>query len=235
MNSTTDPTLAVVVTMPGRPLEHVLESLRPQVDELAVYCNGFDSRPESAGLADRVHLDSDNSVGASGKFFLTEQWDGIYLACDDDLLYPPDYVQVMRDAVQRWNGQALVTCHGRVLHEGRFDTSRSTYRALDECPETWLNYPGSCALAFDTRLQVPNVFPKNNEESALAVWAHEHQVPIWLLPHRAGWLKSLLPAKYDGPTVWKAEKAAGFANRNATLSRISEWGVYVPGMEEVFA
>ena len=227
MDSTiTDRTLAVVVTMPGRPLEQALASLRPQVDELTVYCNGFDSVPKSVALADHMFCDPDNNVGASGKFFLTRKWDGIYFACDDDLRYPPDYVQVMRDAVRRWDGQALVTCHGRVLHAGRFEAARLTYRALDDCPERWLNYPGSCALAFDTQLQVPDVFPKNNEESALAVWAQQHNIPIWLLPHRADWLQSLLPDKYDGPTIWKAEKAAGFANRNAMLSQVADWSVH---------
>lgn len=227
MSSTTnDRTLAVVVTMPGRPLEQVLASLRPQVDELAVYCNGFDSVPKSAALADHVHCDPGNHLGASAKFYLTRQWNGIYLACDDDLLYPPDYAQVMRDAVRQWDGQALVTCHGRVLHAGRFQAANSTYRALDDCPGRWLNYPGSCALAFNTRLEIPPVLPKNNEESALAVWAQLHGFPIWLLPHRADWLKSLLPHKYDGPTVWKAEKAAGFANRNAMLSQVTDWAVH---------
>ena len=226
MRSTTDRTLAVVVTMPGRPLERVLESLRPQVDELAVYCNSFSSAPKSAALADRVHCDPDNTAGASGKFFLTRSWDGIYLACDDDLCYPPDYVQVMCDAVRQWDGRALVTCHGRVLHVGCFQAARSSYRAFDNCHERWLNYPGSCALAFDTRLEVPNVFPKNNEESALAVWAQQHGVPIWLLPHEAGWLQTLLPPNYSGLTVWKAEKAAGFANRNAMLSQVDNWSVH---------
>ncbi len=225
MRSTTEKTLAVVVTMPGRPLEQVLASLRPQVDELAVYCNGFESVPKSAAIADHVRCDPANSVGASGKFFLSRQWKGIYLACDDDLRYPPDYVQVMRDAVRRWNGRALVTCHGRVLHGGRFEATTETYRALDECPGQWLNYPGSCALAFDTRLKVPDVFPKNNEESALAVWAQRCGVPIWLLAHRAEWLETLLPPKYSGPTVWKAEKAAGFANRDAMLSQVPDWPV----------
>ena len=225
MHSTTDRTLAVVVTMPGRPLDQVLASLRPQVDELAVYCNGFDSPPKSA-LPDYVRCDPDNTVGASGKFFLSRSHTGIYLACDDDLLYPPDYVQVMCDAVRRWDGRALVTCHGRELYAGRFEAARLAYRALAACRGRWLNYPGSCALAFDTRLKVPDVFPKNNEESALAVWAQQHGVPIWLLPHEADWLQTLLPPKYKGPTVWKAEKAAAFANRNAILSQVDEWWVH---------
>jgi len=225
-STTTDRTLAVVVTMPGRPLEQVLASLRPQVDELAVYCNGFKSVPKSAAIADHVRCDLANSVGASGKFFLSRQWEGIYLACDDDLCYPPDYVERMRDAVRQFDGRALVTCHGRVLDAGCFEAAEETYRALDDCPGRWLNYPGSCALAFDTWLRVPDVFPKNNEESALAVWAQRRGVPIWLLPHCAGWLETLLPPKYDGPTVWKAEKAAGFANRNAMLSQIADWPVH---------
>ena len=225
-STTTDRTLAVVVTMPGRPLEQVLASLRPQVDELAVYYNGFDSVPKSAVPVDHVRCDPANKVGSSGKLFLNREWDGIYLACDDDLRYPPDYVQVMRDAVRQWDGRALVTCHGRVLHTGCFETARSTYRALGNCPDRWLNYPGCCALAFDTRLEVPDVFPKNNEESALAVWAQQHGVPIWLLPHRADWLQSLLPDNYEGSTIWKAEKAAGFANRNGMLSQIADWSVH---------
>jgi hypothetical protein len=221
-------TLAVVATLPGREaaLARCLASLRPQVESLRVICHDVDTPPECVReFADEWVCEPDTQ-GSAAKLRWAREWKGLYLGCDDDLQYPINYVSTMLRWVRRWKGKALVTAHGRVLtpRATRFTDvveSKAPQQANDGM---WLNYPGGCGLAFDTRLNVPSVVPgKNLEEAHLAVWAQQQRIPIWLVPHRADWLTYLLKGS-DLPTIWAEEKAANFANRNAVLAPQAQAG-----------
>jgi hypothetical protein len=139
---------------------------------------------------------------------------------------------VMHGYVKRFRGRALVTCHGRILNEqsSGFVDAAFHAQAFGKTYGTFLNYPGACALAFDTRLKVPTEYTRNCEEAGLAIWAQEHRVPIWLVPHSPDWLKYLLP-RDEKKTIWTEEKASGFARRNAVLAHHrAAWKVYDRGM-----
>lgn len=157
--------------------------------------------------------------GSAAKLHWADTWKGLYLGCDDDLRYPGNYVAVMDRWVKRWKGKALVTCHGRILSPrstGFLDIT-SAWSPRHRTVGAWINYPGGCAMAFDTRLNLPPTVPgKNLEEAWLGVWGQQHHLPIWLVPHGADWLKYLLKGK-NLPTIWEHEKGAGFANRNAVI------------------
>ncbi len=227
-------TLAVVATIPGRELALAgsLRSLRPQVDELKVVCHDMTSPPDVVReLADEWICEPDRR-GSAAKLHWSSSHVGLYLGCDDDFEYPADYVDVMRRYVKRWKGRALVVGHGRILKPDsrEFGNVVGFWPPQAKTEGTWLNYPGACALAFDSRLGVPSDIPrKNQEEAYLAVWAQRRRVPIWLVPHAAGWLRYLLNDRADLPTIWTTEKKAGFANRNAVISQIGDgarWRVF---------
>jgi hypothetical protein len=226
--------LAVLATMPGREaaLAVCLASLRPQVQQLRVICHDMTEPPECVErLADEWRCEPDTR-GSAAKLEWAQRWPGLYLGCDDDLEYPPDYAATMLRWVRRWKGRALVTCHGRVLRPRStgFLDIRMAVAPRQRTGRAWLNYPGGCGLAFDTRLAVPEHVPsKNLEEVHLAVWAQRQRVPIFLVPHSAGWLRYLLPEGHTGPTIWAEEKGARFANRDAVIrpwSAAHEWRVY---------
>jgi hypothetical protein len=214
--------LAVLATVPGREaaLVQCLLSLRPQVTRLHVVCNGMEEPPASVRtFADDWICEPVDRAGSAAKLAWADRWTGLYLGCDDDFLYPPDYVATMQRWIRRWKGRAIVTCHGRVLKPEAvsFTDVQSAAAPQQQNRGGWINYPGGCAIAFDTRLRVPATVPgKNLEEAHLAVWAQQHRVPIWLVPHAAGWLRYLLNDT-KLPTIWDAEKGARFANRNAVL------------------
>lgn len=228
------PILAALATVPGRTsaLAACLDSLRPQVDAIRVVCHDMTEPPPVVrSLADTWICERDTR-GSAAKLHWARDWNGIYLGCDDDWIYPADYAETMAEWVARWESRALVVGHGRVL------TPRSTGfldASLAAAPRTmttgqWLNYPGACALAFDTSLGVPDRVPgKNLEEAHLAVWAQRYRVPIWLVPHAADWLTYVLDT--DTPTIWADEKSAQFANRNAVIAPWSQsrgWTVQQP-------
>lgn len=224
------PSCAALATVPGREaaLAATLASLRPQVDAIRVVCHDMTEPPDCVrDLADGWVCEPDRQ-GSAAKLRWARDWTGLYLGCDDDTIYPEDYAATMLRWVKRYKGKALVTCHGRVLKPKakRFTDTLFARPPRGTTEGTWLNYPGGCAIAFDTRLQVPDVVPgKNLEEAYLAVWAQTHEVPIWLVPHSETWLGWLLEGQ-DLPTIWAEEKGNGFANRNAVLSTVENWQVH---------
>jgi hypothetical protein len=180
-------------------------------------------------LADAWVCEPDDPQGSAAKLRWTREWSGLYLGCDDDLVYPPDYVETMLRWVRRWRGRAIVCCHGRVLRpraSGFKDASMSVNFHGVETTGSWLNYPGACAIAWDSRLQVPTRAPaKSCEEAALAVWAQQTRTPVWLVPHAADWLGYSLQS--DAFTIWGEEKATGFERRNGVLQQLrSAWRVH---------
>lgn len=223
------PVLAGLATIPVRRggLERCLAALRPQVDRLHVVCHDVkEPPPEVREYADEWVCMPD-AMGSAAKLIWAREWDGIYLACDDDMLYPPDYAEVMRSWVEKWERKALVTCHARVIppRYTTFPDAKVIGRLLDRNDGGWANYPGGGAMAFHTDLRIPMGWPKNSEETVLAVWAQRRKVPIWLVPHEADWLQYLDP---PGDTIWDQNKRTRFARHDEQLGIYQGWTVHRP-------
>lgn len=220
------PTLAALATIPSRAqfLRPVLESLRTQVDRLHVYLNGHDHVPKVVEeLADEHVLDGQNR-GAEKKFHWTDRWDGIYLTCDDDFRYvgQPAYVETMVAAVERFDGRAIVTAHGRVyqgnpknVHAHAPGTRGIIHHPVKQ--SCFVNHGGTGVMAFDTRVvRPPATFPEQNmADMQLAVWAQLERVAMWLVKHKARWLDSL--ATLDPNGLFRRSQAENHERRNRVL------------------
>ena len=62
-------------------------------------------------LFDCHNIILDNSKGDAGKFYFADKLKGYILTCDDDLIYPPDYVDKMIEGVKKY--RCACTLHGR--------------------------------------------------------------------------------------------------------------------------
>lgn len=225
------PTLAALASIPTRAhlLPRVLASLRPQVDKLYVYLNGYDETPACvAELADEHVLDPENR-GAEAKLYWADKHEGVVLSCDDDFVYTgtPAYVPTMLAALERWQGLAIVTAHGR--------TYRGRPRSVDafvpgsrgiihSCVRRgrFVNHAGSGVMAWDTRrVRIPALgWPERNAaDIQIAAWAQRSRVPIWLVPHPGRWLGSL--ASMDPQGIFLTSRATGHATRNRVLHELS--------------
>jgi hypothetical protein len=221
--------------MPGREdiLARAMESIRPQVDVLALYWGGDgDTIPSDVyGFVDWAYPDSRDCYGSAGKMhWLSDDFAPWYLTFDDDLVYPRDFVERMTDALQAAHGRAIVSTHGRVLHEPHYMTARTVHRTLHATAGGPVNLCGSCAMMIDTRVVRPSiVLAPGLEEVALAVWAQEHRVPMQVVPHTADWITSILPSprKRTWRTVWERTVADKHAARDAVLAQhAGPWEVF---------
>lgn len=227
-------TMAVLATIPGREaaLERCLASLRPQVKELIVICHDARRPPACVPHFATNYMCEHDRHGSAAKLYFARSWQGLYLGCDDDLLYPADYEATMRRWVARWRGRALCCIGGRIFtgHASRYpdEGTLAGYPVGDNAGQ-WVNYPNAAGLAFDTRLNVPTMIPeKNQEEAYLTIWAQEHQVPCWLIPKRKGWIKWLLDPRNPGFTIWKDESGRAYPERNRLAAAIAARGWTMP-------
>jgi hypothetical protein len=221
--------LAAVASLPGRPLAAMLRSLRPQVDELAVYLNGHKEVPQIVKDLDCRYVLDEGHSGAEQKFHWTGQWDGVYLSVDDDFTYPPNYVEQMGAELARWDGAAIVGLLGR-RYEGKVAHWREfTARYPHQQPYewgAWVNLIGTGTAAFDTRVvRPPSTWEfRNALDAQLAVWCQQWGIPMRIVPRPRAWITI---ARRSGPdSVFKQDEANGFELRNGLMQSGGDWKVY---------
>lgn len=113
---------SVVASMAAIPqreesLKNVVSALLPQVDRLKIYLNNYQETPTFL-LQNKIEIASSGQYGDLkdiGKFFWSERRNGYQLTCDDDLLYPPNYVAKLLAGVERYKKPTVVGFHGIVL------------------------------------------------------------------------------------------------------------------------
>lgn len=171
-----------MATFKGREkaVDKACASLSKQVDLIYLYDN-----EQNEDLTD------------NGKFYglELEKEPCIYLSCDDDLLYPPDYVENMVKGIEIHN--SIVSHHGRILKalDVSYYHGHKSWRCLDEV-RAWqrLDVCGTGVTGFSTEYFNPTLWNAEDKKMSDLVFSLEaiKQVKtITLLPHAKGWIKHL--------------------------------------------
>lgn len=141
MTRLANPALPVVLCLCSIPervnlLRQTLASLAPQVDEIHIYLDRYDAVPDFV-QACRVQVTvvrSQDHPGLrdNGKFlpFAELRHPCYYFTADDDIVYPPDYVNAMVQKIEWYGRQAVVGVHGVLLPDqprGYFSGFRQVY------------------------------------------------------------------------------------------------------------
>lgn len=218
--------------------QEAIASIAPQVDRLVVVLNRQSGEADAAPMAwmdalvqstDPYHkrvsfVVSDNRLGDAERYRNVELADVIYLSCDDDLRYPPDYVEKMVAGVQR-TGHA-VTCHGkrfgRYPATSYFNDHYATYLSCrsPNYGDERVQVPGTGCMAWDGRqldLRYARFAAKNRADLEVARIAAEDGVAITCVAHQP--LEYLSPV---GPTIFDVaskDEAPLVAALNAVLAR----------------
>lgn len=157
-----------------------LDSLSKQVDTIYLYDN-----------------EKNEDLTDNGKFYGLELMDEpcIYLSCDDDLIYPPNYAEVMVEAIEKH--KCIVSHHGRILTGLDVDyySGHKSFRCLDEV-RAWqlLDVCGTGVTGFSTEYFNPklwNAEDKKMSDLVFSLEAKKQDKRITLLPHSKGWIKHL--------------------------------------------
>lgn len=213
---------AQLATIPEREniLIHVINSLLPQVDKLNIMLNGWTYTPPIKNKKlNFVHLD--NSKGDAAKFYRLKDVKGYVFSCDDDLIYPPDYVKTMTKKLQEHENGVILTNHGRIMNEKPVRNSYTDRKEAFHClkdvnQEVFLDIGGTGAMAWHSYSFFPD-YDKINKKNMADIWvakfASEQNIKILLNSHSEGWIQYLHPKR----TIWdeaymKPEKQTAFYN-----------------------
>jgi hypothetical protein len=160
---------------------------------------GMATLPERAGAramaiesllpqVDHLHVAFGHEAGLAIKLTVCEHASGVYLGVDDDLVYPPDYVQALLAGLER-HPRSVVGFHGyRVDVHGR---RSENYRCLDAVGEdVQVDVLGSGVIAFrldELRVTPADVPDPQGAEFWISILAEQAGLARWVLAHPARW------------------------------------------------
>lgn len=187
--------------MPSRlpQLEQMVPSVLSQVDRLNVYLNNWDEVPEILQHPKIVVARSQEHGDRKGaaKWFWTDTVQGYHLMCDDDIIYPPDYVEKMVEAVDRHGRQAIIGVLGKRFREPLTSYYKSVahygVRMTLPCDvRCHLIGTGTIAYHSPTVQLRSDISPiPNMEDLWLARFAKENNIRVHAVARQANWLVPL--------------------------------------------
>jgi hypothetical protein len=181
-------------------LQQSIDSLYEQVDRIHLYLDGHDAVPsflsgDSKFVIEHVP-DRTRSLRASGKFFWCESLpdDCYHFTCDDDVIYPADYVDSLIDRIEHYDRQAVVGVHGvRFRPPWRFYQDWVNYNAAVDLPEDMRVHAlgtGTLAYHVSTWIVRRQDFPAYNAEDLfVAICARRQNVPLICVARPRDWIK----------------------------------------------
>jgi hypothetical protein len=197
-----EPVLASLASVAGREdsLQQVVERLLPQVDVLRVYLNRYAEVP---GFLRRARVEVCRSQehgdrGDAGKFFWADDHSpGYRLTCDDDLVYPEDYVVRMLAAVERYDRRTVIGLHGVLLKQplrGYYvPEDRGVLRfPVEQAADRCVHVLGTGTVAYHTsgiRLRRRDFQARNMADVWLAAQAQVQRVPLVAIARPRGWVR----------------------------------------------
>lgn len=189
-------------------LQQTIRSLEPQVDAICVYLNGHEQIPEFLRQPKVLHAVMSKDAGWRGaeaklwwwdrtQFKAAPAWrdDDVALVCDDDILYPTDYVEKMVACLDRHPG-SIVCVHGSIVIDPFVSYADSRWIARSSGPlskDCQIHIPGSGTMAFrrgDVDFRIDRDFPWSHcVDVCVALAAKRDGVECWSLPRRDLWLR----------------------------------------------
>ena len=189
---------ASLATIPTRDATATINSLKSQVDQLIVTYN--------------MTASANEKYGDMAKFIPLAEINGYLFTCDDDLIYPPDYVKRMVEEIEKHNRFAFITLHGRTFERRKIKSyyrdKKEGFRCLGSVEKnTIVNSGGTGVMAWHSDLFRPlkDYFKRANMADIwLAKFAKENNIPIVCIEHREGWLKYI--EQPENTTIWEKKQ-----------------------------
>lgn len=199
-------------------LRQTVESLRPQCDKIWVGLNKYPHTPDFLKEGEYAHFD--NSTGDAVKFYGAENLEGWVLTCDDDLVYPKDYVNMMCHKVYQY--QTPCTLHGKNYPRPpkAFNECLDIYPCLGEVvSDVYVDVGGTGVLCYHT--QLINVRYSDFKIANMAdLWftklCIEQDLKIVCVAHTSKYLKYLAPSE----TIFSTFRQSKFELQTQILKKI---------------
>jgi hypothetical protein len=207
------PRVAAIATMASRveTFQKVLPAIRAQVDHVFIYLDGYSAPPSFLQGLDRVSVRRAEDVGdlhASSRFLCLQDLTTatVVAVADDDIVYPPDYVDHLVDMLQQVEGRAIVGVHGRIFvppHRSYVRDAGIIGFAMGLAQPRHVHELGTGTCAFISgHLDVdPRGWDRSDmDDIIVATEAQRRGLPRIAVAREAGWLKAYAENQPD--SLW---------------------------------
>jgi glycosyltransferase involved in cell wall biosynthesis len=215
-------------------LQRTLASLASQVDEVHLYLDRYTAVPSFISVIHpKVHVvRSQDAPGLrdNGKFLplLSLAQPCYFFTADDDIEYPPDYVNAMLAKLEHYGGQAVVGVHGVLVPdqaEGYFSSWRRVFLfSKGLAKDQLVNNLGTGTVAFDTSclpgLDYRKFAHAGMADLYLSVFCKRQGVPMVAVARPDDWLKE---QPSGSPTLY-TEFSQNDANQSHLIRTHGPWG-----------
>ena len=175
-------------------LSKTVTSLIGQVDALKVHLNGYTSIPLFLNHPKIEVVLGDNSRGDNSKFHWIDTLNGYVFTCDDDLLYPPNYIQQMQRGIDVY--RCLVGASGSSFKDAGPLSSFLNGIAIHPLQreiqaDTNADIVGTGTLGFhteDLRLKFSDFIDFNMADLSLLRIARREKIPRKVIQHPHQWI-----------------------------------------------
>ncbi|NTV83022.1 MAG: glycosyltransferase family 25 protein [Bacteroidales bacterium] len=198
---------ASMTANPGSSLSLKLsvESLLKQVDTLHIFLNNFSEIPVFLDH-EKIYLTRSQdfgNLGECGKYYWTDDLGGYHFICSDRLIYPEDYVELMKAAIEKYDRKAVIGAGGYQFSEPFIAFTESTVyfsETSDVAGDVPVAALKDLALAYhSSTLRNSRHFYYQPELSDFwfSIVCLGQNVPLICSQHNAGWLTYSGPACAD--------------------------------------
>lgn len=157
-------------------LVKTIESIYDQCDEINIFLNDHEGEIPSKFFDKKINLYfSDNSYGDALKFAKLMESDGYYLTIDDDLIYPPNYVDHMIMRCKEFSNERVISLHGRKFDKKPIKSFYNSYVEFYHClrhqkRDAFIHFGGTGVMCFHTSLmKIP-----------ITYFEHPNMADVWV-------------------------------------------------------
>ena len=178
-------------------LVKTIESIYDQCDEINIFLNDHEGEIPPQFLDKKINLYfSDNRYGDALKFAKLMDSDGYYLTIDDDLIYPPNYVDHMITRCKEFSNKRVVTLHGRKFSKEPIKSFYSSYIEFYHClnhqkRDAFIHFGGTGVMCFHTSLmKIPITYFEhpNMADVWVGKYCFENNIEILAIAHTKDFL-----------------------------------------------
>jgi len=189
-------TVAGMATIPEREstLEMVLDSLKDQVDIIELSLNNYLTIPKWLSKYSNLnpHCNTNEKGDANKVRYATHYSDAYYFSCDDDIVYPSNYVEEYKKNIE--SEKALITIHGSNINRkvsSYYKGKQMKAHCLNTCNRVQVNIPGSGVSGWHTSLlkvDYDSIQTANMCDIWLGMQAQEQGIRCISIKHEKGWI-----------------------------------------------
>jgi hypothetical protein len=207
------PRVAAIATMASRieTFRKVLPLIYNQVEHVFVYLDGYSVPPSFLANFDRVTVCRAEDVGdlhCNSRYLCLQDLGTptVVVMVDDDIIYPPDYVDRLVEALQHVEGKAIVGVHGRIFLPPHQSYARHVHtmhfkHQLDQARHVHELGTGTCAFISSNFGIDPSEWGRSDmDDIDVAIEAQRRGLPRIAVARAAGWLMPC--AEHQPDSLW---------------------------------